>query len=130
MSATQTFRELTYTMRSARSPRRRHQAAIRYWRTWWGLSRQCAPGDHRDRRPGPLGCVCAATGRWEDRSAGPGGLLKPVAYLEPFARVGNDAYGLVALVLRDKLDTDSSSQMMRRLVRLRARGEHAALDRR
>jgi hypothetical protein len=29
--------------------------------------------------------------------------LRPVAHLEPFARVGDDAYGLVALVLHDKL---------------------------
>ena len=51
-------------------------------RTWWGLSRQYAPGDHRDRRSGPVGRVCAITGQWEDRGAGQSGPLRPVARLD------------------------------------------------
>src|SRR5215470_9729645 len=58
---------------------------------------------HGDRRPGSVGRVCAPTGQWEDRGAGQSGPLRPVAHLESFARIGNDAYGLVALVLHDKL---------------------------
>jgi hypothetical protein len=52
MSTTQTFRELTYTMR---------------------------PQD--PHRPGPMGRLRATTGRWEDRGAGPSGPLGSPARL-------------------------------------------------
>ena len=45
------------------------------------LSRLYAPGDHRDRRTGPVGRLRATTGQWEDRGAGPSGPLGSPARL-------------------------------------------------
>ena len=55
--------------------------------------RNGSTGEMGVAKPGPLKGA-------EEQKSGP---LRPVAHLESFARIGNDAYGLVALVLHDKL---------------------------
>jgi hypothetical protein len=61
---------------TAGSPRRRHRAAIRDGRTWWGLSRQHAPINNSDRCAGRVGRVRSATSWREDCGAGQSGPLK------------------------------------------------------
>jgi hypothetical protein len=78
MTATQQFRELTYTC-DRRTLTGRHRAAVRDGRRRWRLSRQHAPGDHGDQRPGPVGRVRPNMDRRQDRRAGTGGSMSPVS---------------------------------------------------
>ena len=76
MAATQTFRELTYTMR----PQDSHGdgTGLRFETGEHGgdYPDKHAPGDHGDRRPGPVGRLRATTGQWEDRGAANGSLTR------------------------------------------------------
>jgi hypothetical protein len=70
------FRELTYTMR----PQDPHGdgTGLRFETGEHGgdYPDNMAPGDHRDRRPGPVGRVRATTGQWKDRGAANGSLTR------------------------------------------------------
>jgi hypothetical protein len=57
-----------------------------------------------------------------DRGAGPPGQLRPFAHLEPFVRIGNDAYGLVGLILDDELSAGLKHARQRHLDSTTGRG--------
>jgi hypothetical protein len=90
-------------------------------------------GDYSDNMPQAI-TVTDAQGRWAvyvplrvgGKIVVPDQVvpLRPVAHLEPFARVGHHAYGLVALVLDDKLGAGLKHAGYRHLYGRIARGTY------